>query len=315
MNTKVRGALCGTLAAACYGANPLGALPLYADGINSCSVLFYRFTLAVLMLGLTLAWQHRSLAVTRRELATMAGLGVLFASSSLSLFTSFHFMGVGIACTLLFVYPVMVAVIMAVFFKERVTPSTVVSIALALVGIALLYKGGDGTALSTVGVGLVCISSLTYALYIIVVNKSHIRVSSLKLTFYVLIFAALTVALTSLSDPSNHLQLLSTPREWALGLMLGLVPTVMSLVLMVVAIHDIGSTPTAILGALEPVTALVIGVTLFGEAFTARMAVGIVFILVAVTLVVMGKNIHFNSLTRVVSPVGKVLVKLWRWKS
>lgn len=315
MNTKVRGAVCGVLAAACYGANPLGALPLYADGINSCSVLFYRFTLAVLMLGVAMAVLRRPLAVTRAELATMAGLGVLFASSSLSLFTSFHFMGAGIACTLLFVYPVMVAVIMAVFFKERVTPSTVVSIAMALVGIALLYKGGDGTSLSAVGVGLVGISSLTYALYIIVVNKSRIRVSSLKLTFYVLIFAALTVALMSFTDPANRLQLLSTPREWALGLMLGLVPTVMSLVLMVVAVHDIGSTPTAILGALEPVTALVISVTLFGEVFTSRMAVGIVFILVAVTLVVMGKNIHFNSLTRVVSPVGKVLVKLWRWKS
>ena len=97
MSAKVRGTLCGILAAACYGANPLGALPLYADGINSCSVLFYRFSLAVLMLALYMAVQHKSFAVTRHELAVMAGLGVLFSSSSLSLFNSFHFMGAGIA--------------------------------------------------------------------------------------------------------------------------------------------------------------------------------------------------------------------------
>ena len=208
MNAKVRGTLCGIVAAACYGTNPLGALPLYAEGVNACSVLFYRFSLAVVLLAAIMAVQRKSFAVTRRELAMLAGLGVTFSSSSLSLFFSFYFMSAGIASTILFVYPVMVAVIMAVFFKERVTATTVLSILLALAGIALLYKGDDGTALSTIGVVLVFISSLTYALYIIIVNKSPLRMSALKLTFYVLIFAALTVGVMSLTAPANHLQLL-----------------------------------------------------------------------------------------------------------
>ena len=50
--------------------------------------------------------------------------------------------------------------------------------------------------------------------------------------------------------------------------MLALIPTVVSLVLMTVAVHAIGSTPTAVMGALEPLTAVVIGVTIFGELFT-----------------------------------------------
>lgn len=315
MNAKLRGTLCGIMAAVFYGTNPLGALPLYADGVNACSVLFYRFSLAVVLLAVVMAVQRKSFAVTRKELALLACLGVVFSSSSLSLFFSFYFMSAGIASTILFVYPVMVAVIMAVFFKEKVTASTVLSIALALCGIALLYRGDDGTTLSTAGVTLVLISSYTYAMYIIIVNKSPLRMSSLKLTFYVLIFATLTVALMSLTDPANHLQLLATPAQWGLGLMLAVLPTVMSLMLMVVAVHDIGSTPTAIMGALEPVTAVVISVLVFGEAFTARLAVGIVLILTAVTLIVVGKNLHFNSLTRVASPVGHIIVKLWRWKS
>lgn len=297
-----------------YGANPLGALPLYADGINTCSVLFYRYAIAVVVLAVVMAVGRKPLAVSRRDLAIMALLGVLFAASSLSLFMSFLFMGAGVASTLLFVYPVMVAVIMAVFFKERVTRSTVLAIALALTGVALLYKGDGGKPLSGVGVSLVMVSSLTYALYIIIVNKSPLRMSSVKMTMYVLTFSVVVAVAMSFTDPANHLQLLHTPRQWGLALLLAVVPTVLSLLLMVIAVHDVGSTPTAIMGALEPVTAVVISVALFGELVTARLVIGIVLILAAVLLTVVGKNIHFNSITRVVSPVGHVLVKLWRWK-
>lgn len=297
-----------------YGANPLGALPLYADGINTCSVLFYRYAIAVVVLAVVMAVRRKPLAVSRRDLAIMAVLGVLFAASSLSLFMSFLFMGAGVASTLLFVYPVMVAVIMAVFFKERVTRSTVLAIALALTGVALLYKGDGGKPLSGAGVSLVMVSSLTYALYIIIVNKSPLRMSSVKMTMYVLTFSVVVAVAMSFTDPANHLQLLHTPRQWGLALLLAVVPTVLSLLLMVIAVHDVGSTPTAIMGALEPVTAVVISVALFGELVTARLVIGIVLILAAVLLTVVGKNIHFNSITRVVSPVGHVLVKLWRWK-
>lgn len=297
-----------------YGANPLGALPLYADGINTCSVLFYRYAIAVVVLAVVMAVRRKPLAVSRRDLAIMAVLGVLFAASSLSLFMSFLFMGAGVASTLLFVYPVMVAVIMAVFFKERVTRSTVLAIALALTGVALLYKGDGGKPLSGAGVSLVMVSSLTYALYIIIVNKSPLRMSSVKMTMYVLTFSVVVAVAMSFTDPANHLQLLHTPRQWGLALLLAVLPTVLSLLLMVIAVHDVGSTPTAIMGALEPVTAVVISVALFGELVTARLVIGIVLILAAVLLTVVGKNIHFNSITRVVSPVGHVLVKLWRWK-
>lgn len=297
-----------------YGANPLGALPLYAEGINTCSVLFYRYAIAVAVLAAVMAVRRKPLAVSRRDLAIMALLGVLFAASSLSLFMSFLFMGAGVASTLLFVYPVMVAVMMAVFFKERVTRSTVLAIALALTGVALLYKGDGGKPLSGAGVSLVMVSSLTYALYIIIVNKSPLRMSSVKMTMYVLTFAVAVAVAMSFTDPANHLQLLHTPRQWGLALLLAVVPTVLSLLLMVIAVHDVGSTPTAIMGALEPVTAVVISVALFGELVTARLVIGIVLILAAVLLTVVGKNIHFNSITRVVSPVGHVLVKLWRWK-
>lgn len=314
MNQTLRGTLCGIAAAVFYGTNPLGAMNLYADGITANSTLFYRFGLAALILAMMMIAGRKSFAVNRHELLTLAVLGILMGSSSSSLYISFNFMDVGIASTLLFVYPIMVAVIMALFFRERVTTSTILSILLSLAGIALLNRTADGTALSTLGVTLVMVSSLTYAVYIVIVNKSTLRMSSIKLTFYVLLFGLLTI-LGYTFAMGEHVQLLTTPVQWMYAFQLALLPTVLSLVLMVIAVHDIGSTPTAIMGALEPMTAVAIGVVCFGEAFTARLAVGILLILTAVILIIAGKKLSPHMMTVVAKGIGRKLVKVWRWKS
>lgn len=313
MQSKLKGYLCGIGAAVCYGTNPLGALYLYEDNINANSVLFYRFALAVVMLGMLMMALGKSLLVSMKELALLAVLGVVFSTSSITLYFSFCFMDAGIASTLLFVYPVMVAVIMAVLFKEKLSAAAIFAIVLALTGIALLYKGDGGATLSTVGVLLVMLSSLSYAIYIVVVNKSPLRISSLKLTFYVLFFGMLTILANSFIT-GIHIQMLTTPRMWMCALMLALLPTVFSLVLMVISVHEIGSTPTAVMGALEPLTAVVIGVMVFGEQLTLRLSVGIVLILVAVIIIVAGKSFFPARVFHVVSYLGRVISKTWRWK-
>ena len=314
MDAKLRGTVCGIAAAVFYGTNPLGAMNLYADGISTNSTLFYCFGIAVIILGVMMAVQRKSFALTRRELATLAILGVFMSTSSTTLYFSFNFMDVGIASTLLFVYPVMVAVIMATFFHEKVTAATVIAILLSLAGIALLNQTGDGTSLSLWGVTLVMLSSLTYAIYIVVVNKSSLRMSSVKLTFYVLLFGLFTIYGYTLAM-GETVQLLVTPKQWLYATQLALMPTVLSLVLMVIAVHDIGSTPTAIMGAIEPITAVAIGVIVFGENFTPRLAIGIVLILTAVLLIIGGKEMSPHKITLAISRVGKRLAKTWRWKS
>lgn len=309
---KHKGIICGILAAVCYGTNPFGALPLYEEGVNTSSVLFYRFSMAVLMMAVMLLIERKSFRVNIHELKTLGTLGLLFAASSITYYQSFRFMDAGIASTILFVYPVMVAVIMATCFKEQVTASTVMAILLALVGIGLLYRGGAGATLSTIGILLVMVSSLTYAVYIVVVNQSSIRMSSLKLTFYVLLICMMSLLVYSFTSPDLHLMMPPSPRAWFFACWLGLVPTVLSLVLMTVAVHEVGATPTAIMGALEPLTAVAIGVLVFSESFTLRLAVGIVLILSAVLLIVLGKNFHLRTISHTITTLVR---KTWRWKS
>jgi drug/metabolite transporter (DMT)-like permease len=310
MNHK--GIICGILAAICYGTNPLGALPLYEEGVNTSSVLFLRFSIATLILGVVMIANRKSFAVTRGKLTTMASLGALMAVSSLTYYQSFRYMDAGIASTILFVYPVMVAVIMATFFREKVTATTITSIVLALAGIGLLYRGDAGISLSMTGVMLVMVSSLTYAVYIVIVNQSEIRMSIVKLTFYVLLICAMCLFAYSFTSSDLHLMLAPSPRAWFFACWLGLVPTVLSLLFMTIAVHEVGATPTAIMGALEPLTAVAIGVMMFGEAFTFRLCIGIVLILAAVLLIVAGKHFLLRTITHTITSLVR---KTWRWKS
>lgn len=286
---KMKGLFCGVVAAVTYGMNPLGALNLYAEGLNADTVLFYRYGLAVLIIAGLMFFQKQSFAIKKKEVIILMALGVLFAISSLSLFVSFKYISAGIASTILFIYPVMVAIIMAVFFKEKITKIVLFSIILAMIGIGLLYKDDSGATISTIGILLVMLSSLAYAVYIVVVNKASINLPPLKTTFYVMIFGSITILIHSIFDSANHLQILTTPSMWGWALMLAVFPTVISLVLMVVAVKELGSTPTAIMGALEPVTAVVISVAIFDELFTERLAYGILLILLAVVLIIAGK--------------------------
>ena len=329
--SKAKGFFFGILAAVSYGVNPLGAKYLYEEGMNVESVLFYRYGLAALIIGVIMAvkiMMHRKAAstgsatesietfkVSKGELSTLTALGLLFVISSLTLYCSFLYMDSGVACSLLFVYPVMTAVLMAMLYGEKITKATAAAIALSLIGVLLLYKGDGETVLSTVGVLLVMASALSYALYIIVVNRasapeseleaSHNRfskylphrasihrleMSAMKLSFYVLIVCALSIVLFSFTSPERHIMPLVTGHEWGYSLMLAIVPTVFSLVSMGIAVRIIGSTPTAIMGALEPLTAVVIGLTVFHEALTVNLAVGILLILAAVVIIILGKG-------------------------
>ena len=293
MNAKIKGYTLGAIAAATYGMNPLFALPLYSDGMDADSVLFFRYLFAIPILGTMIKARGRSFRLNRREILPLVVLGLLVAASSLTLFLSYNYMDAGIASTILFVYPIMVALIMALVFKEKVTLQTAFCILLALAGIAMLYKNGNGATLSFTGTLLVIASALSYAIYIVGINQSSLKnVATLKVTFYILLFGV-SLFLVRL----DFGQAVTLPQEWYMWgnlIALAIFPTAISFLCTTSAIQYIGSTPTAILGALEPVTAVMIGVTVFGEALTPRILCGILMIIAAVTLIIAGGHITIH---------------------
>lgn len=310
MTPKLKGYLLGIIAAATYGMNPLFALPLYEAGVNPDSVLLLRYLVAIPILGIMLLWRGRNFRLKRRELPPIISLGLLFSLSSLTLFQSYNYMDAGIASTLLFIYPILVAIIMATLFKERLSKQTILCIIVTLCGIALLYSNDDGSTLSLMGVMLVFASAISYAIYIVGINKTSLRnVATLKISFYVLTFGSLLFLSRLLVTHDFQVPSTDEWRLWINILCLAVFPTVLSLVCTTKAIQYIGATPTAILGALEPVTAVVIGVSVFGEVITSRIAIGLLLIIISVTFVISDGNITLH-LTRFRKMFPKITRKL-----
>lgn len=287
----IKGYLLAATAAAAYGTNPAFAIPLYADGMNPNTVLLFRYLMGVPILAMIMKWRGITFSLDRRVIAPVAILGCLMAFSSLTLFESYNYMNSGVASTLLFVYPVMVAVIMIFFFHEKFRISVLICLFVMASGLAFLMKTDGVESLSYVGTLLVVISALTYALYIVLVNVSGpiSRVPTTKLLFYVLVCGS--IVFTAMIPLGNPFTPPAMAVNWLNLLALAVIPTIISLVCTTLAIHLIGSTPTAILGALEPVTAIVLSVVVLHQGLTQNEIIGGLLIIAATTIVVSGRSV------------------------
>ena len=283
-NSKVIGYLCGILAAGFYGLNPLFALPLYEQGMDAVSVLFFRYVLSVPMLAVPMLVQGIDFRLSKSEAVQLAILGLLMMFSSLLLYESYRFMDAGIASTILFLYPIITALLMSFVFHERVSWLVWGCLLLATAGVFVLCDMSGVSHVSVLGIVLVVLSTLMYAAYLVFINKGHItKMPPVKATFYALLTGALGLGVALLIQGEV---VLPTGWYWGCSVGSGLFSTALSLTFTAMAIQRIGSTQTAIMGAMEPLTAVAIGVTVFGEQLTVRSVVGIVMIVAAVTLAV-----------------------------
>jgi len=289
-NFTAKGYLNAIIAAISYGTNPLFALPMYSYGFNANSVLFYRYFFAVLLYGCWIVFiKKKSLKISLKQLGIMFCLAIVFAFSSLFLFNSFNYMDSGSACTILFSYPLMVALISKLFFNEKLPKIIWVAMTMTLLGIILLSSGNSNN-INTKGIIFVLLSGLSYAIYMVGVKQikeiKHIKPD--KLSFYVMLLG-LSVFIVNLKF-CTQLQPIKSPIVFICALMLAIFPTIISLETITFGIKFIGATKTAVLGALEPLTALFFGTLLFGEILTFKIICGIILILSGVICVITSKR-------------------------
>lgn len=276
---------------ATFGLIPLFTLPLMAKGMQFDSILFYRFLFAALALTCIMAARKESFRVDAKDIPVLILSGIFYTASAMFLFWGYNFMSAGIATTLHFTYPIFVTLLMLLLFKEKTSWVTLIAIGLAICGVARLSINGGELRLSAPGVFIVLLSALGYALYITTVNKSRIQtMTGRKLTFYVFIVSTLLFAIKA--STNQGIQAIPDTASWINLLLLALVPTVISNITLVLAVHHIGGTLTAVLGATEPVTAVCVGVLVFSEPFTPHLAMGILLIILAVAMIILSKSIQ-----------------------
>ena len=285
---RVIGLLAGFVAGVSYGTNPLFAKPLLESGVPVLVMLFFRYGISFLLLAGWMLVKKEPFRVKGRELVSLAILGLLFACSSLFLFFSYEFIPSGLATTLVYLYPVFVALIM-VFLRFYPSWQTWISIIATFGGILLLSSPSAGASIKLPGIFLAVASALSYAFYLVIVNRSkRIRdVSEHTLTLYALLTGTLLFALMRTMQGGNLLEGVNSPADWGHLLGLAVVPTMLSMLTLALSSRYIGPTKTSILGVFEPLTAILIGTILFGESLTLKMVAGILVCIAAVVFMIL----------------------------
>lgn len=277
----------GIITGITYGLNPLFAMPLMKNGAATESILFFRYAFAVLLLGLFLLLRKQSFRVSRKQIGVLFVLGLLYTSSSIFLFDAYEYIASGLATTLVFLYPVLVAIIM-VFLK--VVPSWPVWLAIAATfgGVLIMTQSDGSQTINPIGVLLSIASALVYALFIVIINRSKAiaDISNSLLTFYALMVGAIVFIGKILSSDTAITAGINTGADWLNLVGLALLPTIVSTATLAIASRNIGATKASVLGVFEPITAIIVGTLMFGEPLTTNIIIGISIAMVAVTFMI-----------------------------
>ncbi len=285
---KFKGFLYGIVASSTFGLLPLFTLPVMGEGLTTFSILSYRMLFASILVAVLMLIGRVSFATNLKELRWFAVLGFLYYGSAALLFQAYGGMASGLATTLHFMYPVSVTVIMALVYKQRPSVVTICAIILSLVGVALLCLRESSTGVSSLlSIFLVLLSGVCYAVYLVLVStvKRINQQNSQKLTFYVLMFSGAFFMLSTLQG--GGLQIIPSASAGINLLLMATLPTLLSNLALVRSVKNIGSTLTSVLGAMEPLTAIIVGILVFDESLRGLMVVGIILILVSVSLIVL----------------------------
>lgn len=277
----------GIITGITYGLNPLFGVPLMKNGASIESILFFRYAFAVLLLGGLLLATKQNFRISGKQAGVLLVLGLFYTSSSLFLFEAYHYIASGLATTLVFLYPVLVALIM-VFL--RVVPSWPVwlSIFATFAGVIIMTQNGSSQSINPVGVILSLISAFSYALFIVIINRNKTisTISNSLLTFYALSVGAIIFLGKIILADEGITTGIEGYAAWGNLVGLALLPTIVSTASLAIASRNIGATKASVLGVFEPITAILIGTLVFGEALTANIVIGILIATAAVTFMI-----------------------------
>lgn len=283
---KLNGLFYGILSSASFGLIPLFAIPVMQNGMDFMNVLSYRFIFATISLAIMLKIRNVSFAIERKDLPPLLLLAVFYLMSAVFLLWGYNFMPSGVATTIHFMYPVITTLLMIVFFHEKNSLWRTLAIVLAICGVYALSHSDSQGETNITEVIIVLLSAVGYALYLVTVGQKKSKsLQGLRLTFYVFFFG--TVMLVAGMAATGNLRPIPDMASAGNLIMLALVPTVVSNLALIEAIKNIGATQTSVLGAMEPVTAVIVGIAVFGEAFSLYIAVGIILIISAVTIIIL----------------------------
>ena len=296
----LNGIFYASISSASFGFSPLFSLALIAAGLSNLDVLSYRWSVAAIVLVIYALSKKKSLRLNSfDEVWKIILLSALRAITSITLLIGYANIASGIASTINFMYPVVVTLCMMIFFGEQKSWINIGAIGLSLLGVYLMASGdglrveGGDTAL-----GLTCslISALSFAAYYIVMKRTKAdKIEVVKFTTWIMLMSAIYfIAANFIFD--GKITIVTEAKLWISILGLGLWATMVSNFTGVKAVRRIGPTLTSIMGALQPLTAVILGVAFLDEHLSVMTVIGIGLIMAADMIIVQhqSKKKHFQ---------------------
>ena len=290
----INGVFYAAVSSMSFGFSPLFSLGLIAVGLSDFDILSYRWFIAGLVLMIYAFFKKKSLRLNSfDEFWKITLLSALRSITSVTLLLGYVNISSGIASTINFMYPVIVTICMMLFFGEKRSKVDFVAIAASIFGVYLLASGdsiiveGGNTRL-----GLACslISAVSFAAYYIVLKQVKAdKIEVVKFTTWIMMLSAFYFIVCAFIF-NGKLTIVTNMKSWAEILGLGLWATMVSNITGVKGVRRIGPTMTSVLGALQPVTAVILGVLFLGEHLYTRSLIGIIIILIDVTIIVLHQN-------------------------
>lgn len=287
----INGIFYAAISSMSFGFSPLFSLALIAAGLSDFDILSYRWLIAGLVLMIYAFCKKKSLRLNSFDEAwKIILLSVLRALTSVTLLIGYVNISSGIASTINFMYPVIVTLCMVIFFGEKRSLIDYLAIAASIFGVYLLASGdsimveGGNTRL-----GLACslISAFSFAAYYIVMKQVKAdKIEVVKFTTWIMMLSSVYFIIGAFVC-NGKLTVMTDAESWLNILGLGLWSTMVSNITGVKGNRRIGPTMTSILGALQPLTAVILGVLFLNEHLYMRSLIGCTIILVAVTIIVL----------------------------
>ncbi|WP_420992619.1 DMT family transporter [Cupriavidus sp. 30B13] len=281
LREQLAGVLLIALSASAFGAMAIFARFAYDAGADVYGLLAVRFVLAAGALALAMRARGVGLPGWRKVLALAAMGGIGYVGQSFCFFTALNHAQASLVALLLYLYPLFVTLLAAVFLKERLSTAAVVALVLCSLGAGLTVGGGSGSAL---GIALGLASAAIYSVYIIVGARITAGVDPLATTTVVCVAAALVYGGAGIARAAAGVppQFPQTLPGWLALLAIALLSTVLAILTFFAGLQRLGAARASMLSTLEPVVTVALAALLLGEQVGLTQALGGALILAGV---------------------------------
>lgn len=272
------------LSAVLFGLMPLLANIGYALGANAMTTAFLRFLLGAVILFPLALREPGGIRIEKSAHLKLFKISLSYGFTPVLLYASYQYVSTGLATTLHFIYPVVVILILFLFYREKITKRQIACTLLCMIGMLLLE--GEGGAGALFGLILAALSGVTYAIYIVLIGKSGLKKLPLfTLTFWLSLYASGVSGLLTLI--CGQMRLAMSWQAWGVELALAFLATVLALVIFQKGLFLCGEVKASLLSTFEPLTGVFVGLTVFHETLGVKTVIGILLILLSTMLLVL----------------------------